>query len=166
MSANQDLDVLRNSIYSTPDGLSARASIYQWQSPWVDWTKLAIDAFGELTPGSLVLDARCGRGHYVRRLRQAHPLGTLPRARRQHHQGQVLVRDRDPLAGGSVGAPPLTDDSVDAAFTIHTLCRGGSGSRSGGVALKLSGTLIASTNDGVLGSLQRCSLTPASTSPR
>src|SRR6266545_8141903 len=70
MAKRADTRYLRDVAYADPSGLAARASLYDFQRPYVD---LVAEAIGMLAPldGRMVGDIGCGDGRYVDALRGA-----------------------------------------------------------------------------------------------
>ncbi len=106
-----DRTALRTQAYAHPQPLAARVSIYQWQRDRVDLPALALAELAETT--GTVLDAGCGLGTYVDRLRAERPdVRVLP---------LDLSAGMRPEVVGDVQALPLADASVDAALAMHML---------------------------------------------
>jgi len=106
-----DRTALRTRAYADQQPLAARVSIYQWQRDKVDLPALALAELAEVT--GTVLDAGCGLGTYVGRLRAERPdLRVLP---------LDLSAGMGPEVVGDVQALPLADTSVDAALAMHML---------------------------------------------
>jgi len=106
-----DRTALRTQAYADHRPLAARVSIYQWQRDRVDLPALAL---GELagTTGT-VLDAGCGLGTYVDRLRAGRPDLRVVALDLSAGMGPEVV--------GDVQALPLAEASVDAALAMHML---------------------------------------------
>jgi SAM-dependent methyltransferase len=106
-----DRDTLRNAAYVDSGPLAARSAIYQWTRNRDDLPGLALAALTGVS--GTVLDAGCGLGNYVDRLR----------AERQDLQ--VLALDLSagmrPDVVGDVQALPLSDASVGGALAMHML---------------------------------------------
>jgi SAM-dependent methyltransferase len=108
--------------YKTDANLAARQSIYVYQRPRHDITRLVIDLAG-LAGGELIADVGCGNGAYLAELAG------------RGHAGPVLgldlspgmlraARGRAPEAGLAVAdaaALPLADEAVDVALAMHML---------------------------------------------
>jgi SAM-dependent methyltransferase len=106
-----DRTALRTQAYADKQPLAARMSIYQWQRDRVDLPALALAELAGTT--GTVLDAGCGLGTYVDRLRAERPdLRVLP---------LDLSVGMGPEVVGDVQALPLADASVDAALAMHML---------------------------------------------
>lgn len=106
-----DRTALTTRGYSSHGPLAARLSIYQWQVDPVDLPGLAVR---ELSGSSgAVLDAGCGLGTYVDRLRTDRPdLAVL---------ALDLSAGMRPMVVGDVARLPLADGSVSAALAMHML---------------------------------------------
>jgi SAM-dependent methyltransferase len=106
-----DRAALRTDAYASTSPLAARLSIYQWQDNRIDLPGLALVALSGIK--GTVLDAGCGLGTYVERLR----------AERQ--ELRVLALDLSagmrPDVVGDVQALPLRDASVGGALAMHML---------------------------------------------
>ena len=61
---------LRDVAYRDPSGLAARASLYDFQRPYIDLQSVAIAALGDVN-GRMVGDVGCGSGRYLDTLRGA-----------------------------------------------------------------------------------------------
>ena len=106
-----DRTSLRQDAYADHGPLAARVAIYQWQRDKVDLPALALRQLDGTT--GTVLDAGCGLGTYVERLRAERPdLRVLP---------LDLSAGMGPEVVGDVQALPLADASVDAALAMHML---------------------------------------------
>lgn len=106
-----DRTALRTQAYADNGPLAARISIYAWQRDKVDLPALALAELAEVT--GTVLDAGCGLGTYVDRIRAERPdLRVLP---------LDLSAGMGPEVVGDVQRLPLADASVDAALAMHML---------------------------------------------
>jgi SAM-dependent methyltransferase len=106
-----DRTALRTRAYADHQPLAARVSIYEWQRDKVDLPGLALTELAGTT--GTVLDAGCGLGTYVDRLRAERPdLRVLP---------LDLSVGMGPEVAGDVQALPLANASVDAAMAMHML---------------------------------------------
>jgi SAM-dependent methyltransferase len=106
-----DRTTLRTQAYAGRGPLAARLSIYDFQQDRVDLPGLAVAGLSEVR--GTVLDAGCGLGTYVERLRTERPdLRVLP---------LDLSAGMRPDVVGDIAALPLADDSVDAALAMHML---------------------------------------------
>jgi len=108
--------------YKTDANLAARQSIYAYQRPRHDITRLVID-LAILAGGELIADVGCGNGAYLAELAG------------RGHAGPVLgldlspgmlraARGRAPEAGLAVtdaAALPMADGAVDVALAMHML---------------------------------------------
>ena len=106
-----DRTALRTTAYGDRGPLAARISIYRWQRDPVDLPGLALKALAAVH--GAVLDAGCGLGTYVDRLRAERPdLRVLP---------LDLSAGMRPEVVGDVQALPLADASVGGALAMHML---------------------------------------------
>jgi SAM-dependent methyltransferase len=109
---------LREVAYADPSGLEARASLYDYQRPWID---IIAEAIATLEPveGCMVGDVGCGNGRYIAALRAARAqvigvdlsvgmLDGVPGPR-----SGLVVADAESL--------PLADTSLDAVLMMHML---------------------------------------------
>ncbi|MFF4407770.1 class I SAM-dependent methyltransferase [Streptomyces sp. NPDC001404] len=115
-AAVTDRSLLSGSAYKSGQDLSARQSLYQWQSPRYDLPGLVAEQLRE-TRGTVV-DVGCGNGKFINRLRRDRPdlrlfgldvsagiLGEVP--------GPVAVADAARL--------PLRDAGTNAVLALHML---------------------------------------------
>jgi SAM-dependent methyltransferase len=106
-----DRMTLRTAAYADHRPLAARVAIYQWQRDRVDLPGVALAALRDVR--GTVLDAGCGLGTYVDRLRADRPdLLVLP---------LDLSAGMGPEVVGDIQALPLADDAVGAALAMHML---------------------------------------------
>jgi SAM-dependent methyltransferase len=106
-----DRTTLRTQAYAGHGPLAARLSIYDFQQDRVDLPGIAVA--GLTAVQGTVLDAGCGLGTYVERLRSERPdLRVLP---------LDLSAGMRPEVVGDIAALPLADDSVDGALAMHML---------------------------------------------
>jgi SAM-dependent methyltransferase len=106
-----DRSALTTRGYADHGPLAARLSIYDWQVDRVDLPGLAVEALSEV--GGVVLDAGCGLGTYVDRLRRDRPdLAVL---------ALDLSAGMGPMLVGDVQRLPLGEGSVEAALAMHML---------------------------------------------
>jgi SAM-dependent methyltransferase len=112
-----DTRYLRDVAYANPSGLAARASLYDFQRPYID---LKSEALALLAPldGRVVGDVGCGDGRYIDSLRAAGArvvgidlsVGML-----------ASVSSPPALIAADSQALPLTDASLDAVMMMHML---------------------------------------------
>jgi SAM-dependent methyltransferase len=106
-----DRTTLRTEAYAEQGPLAARLTIYDYQQDRVDLPGLAVAGLREVR--GTVLDAGCGLGTYVDRLRADRPdLRVLP---------LDLSAGMGPEVVGDIQALPLADHSVDGALAMHML---------------------------------------------
>jgi len=109
---------LRDVAYADPSGLEARASLYDYQRPWID---IIAEAIATLEPveGCMVGDIGCGNGRYVAALRAtgAHVIGVDLSA------GMLdgVSRPRSRLVVADAQSLPLADAALDAVLMMHML---------------------------------------------
>ncbi len=106
-----DRTTLQTQAYAGHGPLAARLSIYDFQQDRVDLPGLAVAGLSDVH--GTVLDAGCGLGTYVERLRSDRPdLRVLP---------LDLSAGMRPEVVGDIAALPLADDAVDGALAMHML---------------------------------------------
>ena len=106
-----DRTALTSRAYNDAGPIAARLAIYEHQRDRVDLPGVAVETLAGVR--GRVLDAGCGPGTYVRRLRDARPdLDVVP---------LDLSAGMRPEVVGDVQALPLADGSVDAALAMHML---------------------------------------------
>ena len=106
-----DRTALTSRAYNEQGPLAARLAIYDYQRDKVDLPGVAVEVLAGVR--GTVLDAGCGLGTYVRRLRDVRPdLRVLP---------LDLSAGMAPEVVADVQALPLADGSVDAALAMHML---------------------------------------------
>ena len=106
-----DRTTLQTQAYAGHGPLAARLSIYDFQQDRVDLPGLAVAGLSGVH--GTVLDAGCGLGTYVERLRSDRPdLRVLP---------LDLSAGMRPEVVGDIAALPLADDAVDGALAMHML---------------------------------------------
>ncbi|MFC4517517.1 class I SAM-dependent methyltransferase [Streptomyces ehimensis] len=139
-----DRSLLSESAYKSGRDLSARQSLYQWQSPRYDLPGLVAEQLREIR--GTVVDIGCGNGKFIRRLRNDRPdlrlLGLDISA-------GILAEVPGPVAVADASRLPLHDGGVNAALAMHMLYHvedipGAVGEL--GRVLADGGTVIASTN--------------------
>jgi len=112
-----DTRYLRDVAYADPSGLAARASLYDFQRPYIDLQAEALTLLAPLD-GRVVGDVGCGDGRYVDALRAAGAqvvgidlsLGML-----------AGVQARPTLIAADAQSLPLTDASLDVVMMMHML---------------------------------------------
>ncbi|WP_421990250.1 class I SAM-dependent methyltransferase [Roseococcus sp.] len=86
----------------------------------------ALEALAALPAGARVLDAGCGTGGFLARLRAARPQAELygleyePRA-----AARAAAKARVRVAGGTVNALPFADGAFDAVTSLDVICHAG-----------------------------------------
>lgn len=139
-----DRSLLSGSAYKNGRDLSARQSLYLWQSPRYDLPGLVAEQLREIR--GTVVDIGCGNGKFIRRLRNDRPdlrlLGFDISA-------GILAEVPGPVAVADASRLPLHDGGVNAALAMHMLYHvedipGAVGEL--GRVLADGGTVIASTN--------------------
>ncbi|MEU8919065.1 class I SAM-dependent methyltransferase [Streptomyces nigrescens] len=115
-AAVTDRAILTGSAYNTGRDLSARQSIYQWQTPRHDLPGIVVEQL-EGTRGTVV-DVGCGNGKFIERLRRDRPemrLLGLDVAL------GILAGVPRPVAVADAARLPLASTSVDGALALHML---------------------------------------------
>jgi len=117
MGKRADTRYLREVAYADPSGLAARASLYDFQQPYID---LKSEALALLAPldGRVVGDVGCGDGRYIDALRAAGArvvgidlsVGML-----------AGVQSPPRLIAADAQSLPLTDASLDVVTMMHML---------------------------------------------
>ena len=134
-----DRTALTSRAYNDSGPLAARLAIYDYQRDRVDLPGIAVAALAGVRGG--VLDAGCGLGTYVRRLRDERPdLHVVP---------LDLSAGMAPEVVADVQALPLADGSVDAALAMHMLYHVpdvAAAARELRRVVRPGGVLLASTN--------------------
>jgi SAM-dependent methyltransferase len=102
--------------YADDRNLRARQRLWQYQSPFFDIVGWVLDLAG-LSPGLRVLDAGCGNGEYLQRLRDrpVHAVGC------DLSIGMLRVASHPAVINGDVTALPLRDGAVDVVLAVHML---------------------------------------------
>ncbi|MFI6683505.1 class I SAM-dependent methyltransferase [Streptomyces sp. NPDC050485] len=115
-AAVTDRAILTTSAYSTDRDLSARQSLYQFQTPRYDLPGLVAEQLREVH--GTVADIGCGNGKFLCRLRQDRPdlrllgLDVSP---------GILAGVPGPVAAADAARLPLRSASLDAALALHML---------------------------------------------
>ncbi|MEU3895615.1 class I SAM-dependent methyltransferase [Streptomyces sp. NPDC045251] len=115
-AAVTDRTRLADSAYNGDRDLSARQSLYRWQTPRYDLPGLVAERLGDVR--GRVVDIGCGNGRFIQRLRQDRPdlsllgLDIAP---------GILVGVPGPVAVADATRLPLAAKSVDAALALHML---------------------------------------------
>ena len=134
-----DRTALTARAYNEQGPLNARLAIYDYQRDKVDLPGVAVESLAQVR--GAVLDAGCGLGTYVRRLRDERPdLTVVP---------LDLSAGMGPAVVGDVQALPLADGSVDAALAMHMLYHVpdiAAAARELRRVVRSGGMLLASTN--------------------
>lgn len=115
-AAVTDRAILTGSAYNTGRHLSARQSIYQWQTPRYDLPGIVVEQLRG-TRGTVV-DVGCGNGKFIERLRRDRPemrLLGLDVAL------GILAGVPRPVAVADAAQLPLASTSVDGALALHML---------------------------------------------
>jgi SAM-dependent methyltransferase len=118
MGKRADPRYLRDVAYANPSGLTARASLYDSQQPWVDLVAEAIDMLDSID-GRVVCDVGCGNGRYVDALRaaSARVIGV------DLSSGMLRSVPSSPseLIAADAQSLPLASGSLDAVLMMHML---------------------------------------------
>ncbi len=118
LSAATDRTRLADSAYSSDRALAARQSLYQWQTPRHDLPGIVAEQLTGVRGGGRVVDAGCGNGTYVQRLREDRPDLTVLGL---DISPGILATVPGPVAVADVTRLPLVTGSVDAALAMHML---------------------------------------------
>lgn len=102
--------------YADDRNLRARQRLWQCQRPFFDIAGWVLDLAG-LAPGQRVLDAGCGNGGYLARLRQR----GVRAAGLDLSLGMLRVARHPELVNGDVTALPFRDGSLEAIVAPHML---------------------------------------------
>lgn len=102
--------------YADDRNLRARQRLWRYQSPYFDIVGWVLD-LARLSPGLRVLDAGCGNGEYLYRLRdyQVRAVGC------DLSMGMLRAASHPALVNADVAALPLADGAVDVVLAIHML---------------------------------------------
>src|SRR4051812_35754454 len=110
-------DVLTKRQYATGRNLAARAALYEWQTPHVDFPGWVL-SHRTWTGSERVLDVGCGYGAYLSRLRRLTPCVTAL----DLSVGILGEADRAlPKANADIQALPFADTSFDVVLAAHML---------------------------------------------
>jgi SAM-dependent methyltransferase len=140
-----DTRYLRDVAYADPSGLAARASLYDFQEPYIDLQSEALAALGDLD-GRVVGDVGCGSGRYLGALTEAgaRVIGV------DLSVGMLAgVSDPAPLVAADSQSLPLADASLDIVMMMHMLYHVPDPARALAEAarvLRRSGRLLVATN--------------------
>ncbi|MEX2969532.1 class I SAM-dependent methyltransferase [Streptomyces sp. C184] len=115
-AAVTDRAILTGSAYNTGQDLSARQSIYQWQTPRYDLPGIVVKQL-EGTRGTVV-DVGCGNGKFIERLRRDRPEMRLLGL---DVSLGILAGVPRPVAVADAAQLPLVSASVDGALALHML---------------------------------------------
>ncbi|MGW8557962.1 class I SAM-dependent methyltransferase [Streptomyces tubercidicus] len=115
-AAVTDRAILTGSAYDTGRDLSARQSLYQWQTPRYDLPGIVVEHLRG-TRGTVV-DVGCGNGKFIERLRRDRPdlrlLGL-------DVSFGILAGVPRPVAVADAARLPLASASVDGVLALHML---------------------------------------------
>ncbi|MGW1194589.1 class I SAM-dependent methyltransferase [Streptomyces sp. NPDC002536] len=143
-AAVTDRSLLSGSAYRSGRDLSARQSLYQWQSPRYDLPGLVTEQLREIR--GTVVDVGCGNGKFLNRLRQDRPdlrlLGLDISA-------GILGEVPGPVAVADAARLPLRDAGTNAVLALHMLYHVEdipAAVTEFGRVLAEGGTVVASTN--------------------
>ncbi|WP_414166933.1 class I SAM-dependent methyltransferase [Streptoverticillium reticulum] len=136
--------LLSGSAYKSGQDLSARQSLYKWQSPRYDLPGLVTEQLREIR--GTVVDVGCGNGKFINRLRQDRPdlrlLGLDISA-------GILGEVPGPVAVADAARLPLRDAGTNAVLALHMLYHVEdipAAVAELGRVLAEGGTVVASTN--------------------
>lgn len=136
--------LLSGSAYKSGRDLSARQSLYRWQSPRYDLPGLVTEHLQRIR--GTVVDVGCGNGKFINRLRKDRPdlrlLGLDISA-------GILGEVPGPVAVADAARLPLHDASTNAVLALHMLYhveRIPAAIAEFGRVLAEDGTVVASTN--------------------
>ena len=115
-AAVTDRAILAGSAYNTGRHLSARQSIYQWQTPRYDLPGIVVERLRR-TRGTVV-DVGCGNGRFIERLRRDRP--DLRLLGLDVALG-ILAGVPRPVAVADAAHLPLASAGVDGALALHML---------------------------------------------
>jgi SAM-dependent methyltransferase len=102
--------------YADDRNLRARQRLWQHQSPYFDIVGWVLE-LAHLSPGLRVLDAGCGNGEYLHRLRdhRVRAVGC------DLSMGMLRAASHPALVNADVAAVPMRDGAVDVVLAIHML---------------------------------------------
>ncbi|MGY5129715.1 class I SAM-dependent methyltransferase [Streptomyces nigrescens] len=115
-AAVTDRAILTGSAYKTGRDLSARQSIYQWQTPRYDLPGIVVEQLRG-TRGTVV-DVGCGNGKFIERLRRDRPEMRLLGL---DVSLGILAGVPRPVAVADAAQLPLASTSVDGVLALHML---------------------------------------------
>jgi cyclopropane fatty-acyl-phospholipid synthase-like methyltransferase len=115
-----DQRCLREEAYPDSTNLNARASIYAFKTPQLDFWDWALD-HATWESGQRVLDIGCGPGTYLKRLDERTP--GIVRVGADLSEGMAREAATGGIAGvvANVQSVPLAIDSVDRVLAMHML---------------------------------------------
>lgn len=117
LAKRADTRYLRDVAYANPSGLAARASLYDFQRPYIDLQSEALELLAPLH-GRVVGDVGCGDGRYIDALRGAgaQVFGV------DLSVGMLTGMQSPPtLIAADAQSLPLTDASLDVVMMMHML---------------------------------------------
>jgi SAM-dependent methyltransferase len=145
MARRADTRYLRDVAYANPSGLAARASLYDFQRPYIDLQSETLELLAPLD-GRVVGDIGCGNGRYIAALRGAgaHVIGV------DLSVGMLTgVQSPPTLIAADAQSLPLTDASLDVVMMMHMLYHVPDPAMAVGEAarvLRSGGKLLVATN--------------------
>ncbi|MEU8970321.1 class I SAM-dependent methyltransferase [Streptomyces monashensis] len=143
-AAVTDRGRLAGSAYSSDRDLAARQALYRWQAPRYDLPGIVAEQLRGVN--GRVVDAGCGNGTFIRRLRRDRPDLTLLGL---DIAPGILAGVPGPVAVADATRLPLATGSIDAALALHMLYHVPDIPRAVGELSRVlvrDGLVIASTN--------------------